>query len=341
MKKLLNTLFVTTPNAYLRQEGETLVVEQSREVKLRLPIHALDSVITLGAATLSPWLLNLCAEHNVTLSFLSERGKFLARVTGPTSGNVHLRMAQVRAHDTPEKKTAIAQNILTAKILNSRDMLLRRLRDYGENSRLTLAAQHLSEIVTRVRTTPNDTNRLRGLEGEAAATYFSVFNEMIIPPEETFRIQGRTRRPPRDPMNALLSFLYTLLAHDCRHALESVGLDPQIGCLHEIRPGRPSLALDLMEEFRAPLCDRLALSLVNLRQLSAHDFIIAETGIVTLKDAPRKRVLQAWQKKKQDSIIHPFLNERAPLGIFPHIQALLLTRHLRGDLDTYPPYLVK
>lgn len=341
MKKLLNTLYVTTQDAYLRKEGETVVVEKEKQVLLRLPIHTLQGLVVFGNVMTSPYLLNLCAERGVSVSFMSETGKFLARVTGPVSGNVLLRLSQMRAYEDKSKKGDIARSFVIGKLMNARSVLLRRMRDHGETADVAESSAKMLDVLRRVRDSAPDAERLRGLEGEAGAVYFGVFNELIVAGKETFSIASRNRRPPLDPMNALLSYLYTLLAHDCRGALESVGLDPQIGFLHEVRAGRPSLALDLMEEFRACLADRVALSLVNLRQLGARDFTVSESGAVSISADARKSVLMAWQKKKQETIMHPFLEEKVPVGLLPHLQALLLARHLRGDLDAYPPFILK
>jgi CRISPR-associated protein Cas1 len=341
MKKLLNTLYVTTQDAYLRKEGETVVVEKEKQVLLRLPIHTLQGLVTFGNVMTSPYLLNLCAERGVSVSFMSESGKFLARVTGPVSGNVLLRLSQMRAYEDKSKKGDIARSFVIGKLMNARSVLLRRMRDHGETADIAESSAKILDVLRRVRDSAPDAERLRGLEGEAGAVYFGVFNELIVAGKETFSIASRNRRPPLDPMNALLSYLYTLLAHDCRGALESVGLDPQIGFLHEVCAGRPSLALDLMEEFRACLADRVALSLVNLRQLGARDFTVSESGAVSISADARKSVLMAWQKKKQETIMHPFLEEKVPIGLLPHLQALLLARHLRGDLDAYPPFILK
>ncbi|MBR3222829.1 MAG: type I-C CRISPR-associated endonuclease Cas1 [Kiritimatiellae bacterium] len=341
MKKLLNTLYVQTQGTYLRREGETVVAEKDGEVKLRLPIHTLQGIVAFGNVMASPFLLGLCAERGVCVSFLTESGRFLARVEGPVSGNVLLRLAQMRAYEDKAKKGGIARNFLIGKLMNARNVLMRRIRDHGPSVLLANAVEKIVDVLRRVKDSAPDAERLRGLEGEAGAVYFGCFNELLVAQRESFSIESRNRRPPLDPMNALLSYLYTLLAHDCRGALEGVGLDPQIGFLHEVRPGRPSLALDLMEEFRAVLVDRVALSLVNLKQLWPKDFRRSETGAVTTTDDARKTVLVAWQKKKQEVVSHPFLDEKVPIGLLPHLQALLLARYLRGDLDAYPPYMQK
>lgn len=341
MKKLLNTLYVQTQGIYLRQEGETVVAEKDGQVLMRLPIHTLSGLVTFGNVMCSPFLLHLCAERGVAISFLSEHGRFLARVTGPVSGNVLLRVAQVRAHDDPDRKGDIARSCVAGKIANDRNLLLRRMRDHGDTPALRTAAAALADVLLRLRDSPPDAARIRGLEGEGAAAYFAAFNDLLLANREAFAIASRNRRPPTDPMNALLSFLYTLLAHDCRGALEGVGLDPQVGFLHELRSGRPSLALDLMEEFRAPVADRLALTLVNRQQLAPKDFKTTESGAVQLSESARKDVLLAWQQRKLETVTHPFLDEKVPVGLLPHLQALLLARHLRGDLDAYPPWMPK
>jgi len=340
MKKLLNTLYVSTQGTYLHQEGETLVAELNREVKMRLPIHTLSGIVCFGNVLCSPFLLGLCGERGVHVSFLTEHGRFLSRVIGPVSGNVLLRREQIRAADDPTKACAIARSVVQGKIANSRSVLQRRLRDHGEDACLSHAVSALANILLRTRS-EDSVDTLRGLEGEAASHYFGVFDSLVVSQKQDFAMTGRSRRPPLDPVNTLISFLYTLLAHDCEGALEGVGLDPQIGFLHALRPGRPSLALDLMEEFRAVLADRVALSLINLNQINARGFVTSETGAVTMKDDTRKEVLLAWQKKKQETVLHPFLEEKVEIGLLPHVQALLLARHLRGDLDAYPPYLAK
>lgn len=341
MKKLLNTLYVTKQNTYLRKDGETVVVEFEKQVLLRLPIHTLNGVVTFGNVMTSPFLLNLCAERGVCVSMFSEHGKFLARVEGPVSGNVLLRLAQMRAYEDKERKSDLARSFVVGKLCNARAVLMRRMRDHGETETLKASAAGQLDVLRRVRDSSSDVARIRGLEGEAAAVYFGCFNELMVSQRDDFAIASRNRRPPMDPMNALLSYLYALLTHECRGVLEGVGLDPQIGFLHELRPGRPALALDLVEEFRPALADRMALSLVNLKQVTSKDFKVTETGAVLLGEAGRKTVLAAWQKKKQEQVEHPFLKEKVSVGLLPHVQALLLARHLRGDLDAYPPFLLK
>lgn len=341
MKKLLNTLYVTRQDTYLKKEGETVVAELNGETVLRLPIHTISGIVTFGNVMASPFLLHLCAEHGVCVSMLTEFGNFLARIEGPVSGNVHLRLAQMNAYEDNEHKNRLARSFIIGKLYNSRNVFMRRMRDHGETQVLVSAAQKHLDILSLLKNGDYDAESVRGYEGEAGSIYFGAFNDLILAQCDDFSIESRNRRPPLDPMNALLSYLYTLLVHECRGALESVGLDPQIGFLHEIRSGRPALALDLMEEFRAVIADRVALSLVNLKQVNKSDFQKTETGAVFLKEAARKTVLTAWQKKKQEITLHPFLNEKVPLGLLPFAQAQLLARHLRGDLDAYPPFLSK
>lgn len=340
MKKLLNTLYVSTQGIYLHQEGESVVASLKREAVLRLPIHTLSGIVCFGQVSCSPPLLGLCGERGVHVSFLTERGKFLARVTGPVSGNVLLRREQMRRAENPTAACEIARSFIFGKLANSRTVLQRALRDHGPDAALTQAVDAIADVLRRAQRA-TDIDTLRGLEGEAASHYFATFNGLVLTQQDAFFMTSRSRRPPLDPLNALLSFLYTLLAHDCESALEGIGLDPQVGFLHALRPGRPSLALDLMEEFRAILADRVALSLINLNQVNSKGFTTTESGAVVMDDDTRKTVLQTWQKKKQETIQHPFLDEKIELGLLPHVQALLLARHLRGDLDAYPPYIQK
>jgi CRISPR-associated protein Cas1 len=344
MRHLLNTLYVSTEGAYVRKDGENAVVEIDGQEKLRAPLHLLGGVVCFGRANMSPALMGACAERGVTAAFFTENGKFLARVEGPVSGNVLLRREQYRRGDAPQECGAIVSAVVAAKAQNQRTVLKRAIRDHGDRldagdlAQLDAAQTRLRDIA-RKAVHLSDTDHLRGLEGEAAQRYFDVFHLLQRTEETALLFTHRSRRPPLDPINALLSFLYTLLTHDCRSALEGVGLDPAAGFLHRLRPGRPSLALDLMEELRAPMADRLALSLTNRGQIRARDFRAMENGATVMTDIARKAVLVAWQERKKQEIEHPFLGEKAPLGLLPHLQARLLARTLRGDLDFYPPMI--
>ena len=343
MKKLLNTLFVTTQGAYLCHEGESVLVKVEQETRLRVPIHMLGGIICFGQVACSQPLMGLCGERGVLISFLTEHGRFLARVHGPVSGNVLLRREQYRRAERPEAAAAIARAVVLGKVANCRTVLQRAKRDHadkGGQEEIKIASRRLGHLLKEFEE-PLPVESLRGKEGDAANTYFGVFNHLITAQKEAFFFHVRSRRPPLDNMNALLSFLYMLLVHDASAALEAVGLDPQVGFLHAERPGRPSLALDLVEEFRPFLADRLALSLVNLRQLQGKDFERTESGSVNMSDAARKELLTAYQKRKQEEIQHPFINETISIGLLFHVQALLLARHLRGDLDGYPPFIWK
>lgn len=341
MKRLLNTLYVTTQGSYLHRQGETVVVTQDGEAKLRVPIHTLEGIVCFGQVSLSPPLMGLCAERQVMISFLSRNGRFWARVEGPVSGNVLLRREQYRQADNPDLARGVALSVVTAKIHNCRVVLQRALREHPDAPgamSLVDAVSHLSDTLKALETA-RTLDSVRGLEGEAARSYFGVFNNLIFAQNEDFFFSERSRRPPLDNMNALLSFLYTLLVHDVTSALETVGLDPAVGYLHRDRPGRPGLALDIMEEFRPYLADRLALTLVNLKQISGKRFKKTETGAVVMDDETRKELITAYQNRKQEEIIHPFLGEKVAIGLLPYAQALLMTRCLRGDTDGYPPFL--
>ncbi|MBN1807170.1 MAG: type I-C CRISPR-associated endonuclease Cas1 [Sedimentisphaerales bacterium] len=341
MKKLLNTLFVTTQGAYLSKKGDTVLVSLEQETKLRVPIHNLSSIVCFGNVACSPFAMGLCGERNVTLSFLTENGRFLARVHGPVSGNVLLRREQYRQADNPATSAEIAKSIVTAKIANSRIVLQRALRDRPElvnETKLKLAVDDLQQYIKQLQNI-NTVDQIRGIEGQTSAIYFGVFDFLISSNKEYFFFNKRSRRPPLDNVNALLSFLYTLLVHDISSAIESVGLDPAVGFLHKDRPGRPGLALDLMEELRAYLADRLALSLINRQEVKPEGFVKTESGAVTMDDKTRKTVLVAWQKRKQDEITHLFLQEKIPIGLLAHIQAQIFARYMRGDLDGYPSFL--
>ena len=346
MRRQLNTLYITTEGAWVHKDGANIVMEVDNQIRARLPAHRLESLVCMGRVMVSPPLLGFCAEQGICVCYLTPNGKFLARVEGPVSGNVLLRREQYRVSDDPARCAAIVRNLLAGKIHNQRAVIRRAIRDHGDKldtdtTQAMAEAQHrLMRIIGQLPVEPT-LDGLRGLEGEAAQRYFGVFDALIRHEHPLMRFNGRNRRPPRDAINALLSLLYTLLTHDCRSALESVGLDPAVGFLHRDRPGRPSLALDLAEEFRALLGDRLALSLINRKQIGPKDFRQMENGAVLLSDDARKTVLVAYQERKQEELRHAFLDEKVPLGLLPYIQAQLMARHLRGDLDGYPPFLWK
>ena len=342
MKKHLNTLFVTTQGAYLAKDGETVAVRIEGEVALRVPLHTLDSVVCFGNVGCSPFLMGFCGERNVGLSFLSENGRFLARVQGPVSGNVLLRREQYRRADDPEFSAKVAAACVLGKVANCRTSLLRAVRDHGGKVDVSALQDAIDRLAAALRRLQGglSLDEVRGVEGDAARVYFNAFDHLIVRDKDFFYMRQRSRRPPLDRINCLLSFLYTLVVNDIRSALETVGLDPAVGYLHRDRPGRAGLALDLMEEFR-PLADRLALSLVNLGQLQEKDFVISDGGAVRMSDAARKTLLVTYQKRKQEERVHPFLEERMSLGLFFFVQALLFVRYLRGELDGYPPVIWK
>ncbi|NNN05079.1 MAG: type I-C CRISPR-associated endonuclease Cas1 [Elusimicrobia bacterium] len=343
MMHYLNTLFVTTQGAYLAKDGEAVAVRVEQETRMRVPLHNLGGIVCFGQVSCSPALMGECAERNMAISFMTETGRFLAKVQGFTPGNVLLRREQYRRADDPAAAVKIARTFVAAKIANCRTTLQRALRDSPElagREKIEEALKHLSFSLNSIRDEAN-VETLRGFEGDAARVYFEVFDHLIVAQKEDFQFRGRNRRPPLDNVNALLSFLYSMLAHDARAACESAGLDAAVGFLHAGRPGRPSLALDLMEEFRPFLADRLALSLINRRQVQGKGFRATESGGVLMSDETRKEVLVAYQKRKQEEIVHPFLEEKCPAGLLPHLQARLLARHLRGDQDGYPPFIWK
>ena len=343
MKKLLNTLYITSRKTYLSREGENILVRVDKQTKHHFPVHLLEGVVCFGNVMCTPSLMQLCAFNRVSISFLSDNGRFLARVQGPISGNVLLRREQYRRADNDVDSANIARSIILGKIVNSRSVLMRAARevvDASASTQLRKISVHLSYLAQNLRQIEN-LDSLRGVEGEASKAYFSVFDSLILSQKEEFFFRERSRRPPLDNMNALLSFLYTLLVHDVSSALEAVGLDPAVGFLHKDRPGRPSLALDMMEEFRSFLADRLALTLVNRLQIKGAGFKKSDSGDVKMDDDIRKEVLVAYQKRKQETILHPFLNEKISIGLIPHIQASLFSRYLRGDLDGYPPFVWK
>ena len=343
MRRLLNTLYVTMPDSYLACEGENVLIKLKDEITFRVPVHNLEGIICFGFAGASPGLMHLCCERGVALSFLTEYGKFMGRVTGRISGNVLLRRSQYEWSNNEEIATRLAKRFIIAKIINSRAVLHRVLRDHPEAIDKNLIDHTIKKMayIAKQLDKANNLGEVRGIEGQAANLYFNGFDQLILSQKEEFCMKSRNRRPPLDNINALLSFLYTLLVHEASAALESVGLDPQVGFLHRDRPGRPSLALDLMEELRPHFVDRLAATLINRYQISSDGFIRKENGAILMNDETRKEVLTAWQRRKQDEITHPFLEEKVSLGLVPYIQAMLLARHIRGDLEDYPPFLWK
>ena len=340
MRELLNVLYVTSSDSWLHKDGDCVAIRVEGQPTRRIPVQGVQGLVCFGRVAMSPQLMAHCAENGVAVSYLTENGRFLASVHGQTRGNVLLRREQYRWADDPLRSAAIARFVLKGKLGNARSVLRRAARDSTGDSgaRLTIAADGHSAALTRLDR-ERDLDGLRGVEGDAGATYWSAFDALIGLDDAAFRFAGRNRRPPRDAVNCLLSFVYTLLAHDMRAALEGVGLDPYVGFLHRDRPGRTSLAFDLMEEFRPPLADRLVLSLINRRQVAASGFHTLDGGGVVMDDDTRREVITAWQKRKRETMIHPFLKETVAIGLLPHLQALLLARHIRGDLDFYPALL--
>lgn len=344
MRKLLNTLYVTNPDVYLTKDGENVVAKINQKEVMRIPVLNLEGIVGFNRLGASPYLMAMCAERNIGMCFLTPSGRFLARVTGATNGNVLLRRRQYRYADDKEWSLNISKVMIAGKIFNSRKILDRFRRDHG---------QLISDMDNYLRTTRlldndrlniascKDMDTLRGLEGDAANAYFSLFGQMITSREGAFAFHGRNRRPPKDPANCLLSFAYTLLTHECQSALETVGLDPYVGFMHTDRPGRVSLALDIMEEFRGYLADRLVLSLINRGQVTARDFIENGQDNILMTYSCKKTVLAAWQKRKKETITHPFLKETVPIGLLPYIQAMLLARYVRGNLDGYPVFMIQ
>lgn len=343
MKRLLNTLYITSGNRYLSLDGENVVVLEEQQEIGRIPLHNLQAIVTFGSTGASPALMGVCAQRNIELSFMSGNGRFLARVTGEVKGNVTLRKQQYRVSDDREKSIKIARNFILGKVYNSRWVLERAGRDYAMRLDAELIRKkslYLAQSMKNIRMCENN-EELLGLEGEAASVYFSVFDELILQQKKDFYFHGRNKRPPLDNVNAMLSFAYSLLASMCGSALESVGLDPYVGFFHTDRPGRMSLALDLMEEFRSIMADRFVLTLINKRIMKSDHFMKKENGAVIMSDEGRKLFISAWQSKKQETITHPFLNEKIEWGMAPYVQSMLLARYLRGDIDEYPPFFWK
>lgn len=343
MKKLLNTLYITSEDSYVSLDGENVVVSENGCEKGRVPLHNLEGIVSFGYKGTSPALMGACADRNISLCYLSPQGKFLARVSGKVKGNVILREQQYRSFLNDETSLNVAKNCIIGKIYNARWVLERATRDHGlqvDVEKMKKASENLKNSLNDVRDC-GAKEQLRGFEGQAAQIYFGVFDELILQQKKDFFFQGRTKRPPTDNVNALLSFVYTLLTNTITSALETVGLDPYVGCLHTERPGRVSLSLDLIEELRPVLADRFVVSLINKKMISGKGFKKKENGAVLMDDETRKIVLVEWQNKKREILTHPFLKEKVEWGMVPYVQAMLLARYLRGDLDAYPPFLWK
>lgn len=343
MKRLLNTLFITSEDIYLSLKGENVLANRDGQILARYPLHTLEAIISFSYSGASTALMGACAEKGICLSFCTPSGKFLARICGKSPGNVLLRREQYRIADNPEQCCRISRNMIFGKIYNSRWSIERTKRDHGmrlDTTVLPSASQELRQLLPLIAEAESQ-ETLRGLEGVGATAYFGALNTMILREKEHFFFNGRNRRPPLDPVNAMLSFAYSLLANACTAALESVGLDSYVGFLHRDRPGRTSLALDLMEELRPCMADRFVLTLINNRMIQPKHFQTEDSGKVLLTDEGRRVFLKAWQEKKHDTLTHPYLGEKLSWGLIPYIQASLLTRYIRGDLDAYPPFLWK
>ena len=340
MRKLLNTLYVTTPEAYLSKDGLNVVVSVKQQEVFRIPAINIEGIVTFGYMGASPGLMKLCSDSGISLTFLSPNGRFVSRVQGATHGNVLLRKAQYALSDDEEWSLHVAQLMIAAKIQNYRNILRRYIRDYGDCQKVDAAVRVL-DANKRYALHAEDKTKLMGFEGIASNAYFEVLPKLILNQKEAFPFNGRNRRPPKDAVNAMLSLAYTLIANDCAAALETVGLDPYVGFLHALRPGRTSLALDMMEEFRAYLGDRFVLSLINKRQITPKDFLYQGDNGVVMTDKGRKIFIAAWQNRKRETLIHPFLNEKVEIGLLPYIQAMMLARYIRKDIDDYPVFLIK
>ncbi|HLR52198.1 MAG TPA: type I-C CRISPR-associated endonuclease Cas1c [Candidatus Avamphibacillus sp.] len=343
MKQLLNTVYVSRPDIYLALKGKNLNLLNANESIARIPLHNIEAICTFGHQGASPALMEKCMKQNISLTFFTSTGRFRGRLTGEMNGNVILRKKQYRLSDDERESVSIAKHMIIGKIFNSEQLLKRTVRDHA----LRVDVDRINRVINKLRESRlgaiecNDLEEMRGIEGNAASTYYSVFNECILQQKDIFLFRGRNRRPPLDPVNALLSFAYSLLASETAAALEGVGLDSYVGFLHRDRPGRASLALDLMEELRSIIADRFVLKIINRKQINAKDFIVKENRAVILTDEARRRFLQLWQEEKQQKITHPYLKEKIQWGLVPHAQALLLARYLRGDLDAYPPILIR
>lgn len=344
MHTVLNTLYVMTSNAYAHLENNTIRIDVEHQKRLQVPLHHIGALVCFGKVMISPALMHRLADEGKSLVLLEDSGRFKARLEGPVSGNILLRLAQYRKADDPAFSLEFSRAIVAGKLKNSRTVLMRGAReanDSQDRQHLTRAADDLAASLRAVKQAAS-LDELRGIEGEAARGYFAALNRIVRPMARgDFTLNGRTRRPPLDRFNALISFLYAILMNECRSALETVGLDPQLGYLHAVRPGRAALALDLQEEFRSILADRLALTLINRGQITASDFDIREGGAVSLNDQGRRKVVTAWQERKREEITHPLIDAKPPIALLPFIQARIMARTLRGELESYLPYLAK
>ncbi len=343
MRHLLNTLYITLPDVYLAVSGENIVIKQEDKTLARYPFHNLEDIVLFSYLGMSPKLIQKCMEYGIGICYLTPNGRFIARLRGESKGNILLRRKQYRVADYENERLAISKNIICAKIYNQKWTIERYIRQYEnriETDHLSYSSNYLTDLLDKVNKA-NTIDELRGIEGVAQVTYFSCIDEMILNQKENFKFDTRSRRPPLNPLNAMLSYIYSILSNEVASALESVGLDAYAGFMHTDRPGRVSLALDLMEEFRAPIADRFVLSLINLNQVNPDDFIYKDNGAVLIKEDCKRNIIKLWQERKQKVITHPFLNEKIEWGLVPYSQALLLARYLRGDLDGYPPFMWK
>lgn len=343
MRQLLNTLYLTLPDAYLAVSGENILIKQEEKTLARYPLHNLEDIVLFSYLGMGPKLVQKCMDYGIGVCYMSATGRFLGRLQGKSKGNVLLRRKQYRLADNESESLEISRNIIFAKIYNEKWTVQRYVRQYSERidtQHLNNTLDYLTSLSKKVHLT-SDMDELRGIEGAAQVAYFSCFDEIILNQKDDFKFEKRTRRPPLNPVNALLSYVYSILSNEVASALESVGLDAYVGFMHTDRPGRISLALDLVEELRTPIADRFVLSLINMKQIKAKDFVYEDNGAVLIKDEARKDIIKVWQGNKQKKITHPFLNEEIEWGLVPFSQAILLARYLRGDLDAYPPFMWK
>ena len=340
MRKLLNILYVTQPEAYISKDGECVVISINQKEVFRVPAINIEGIVTFGYMGCSPGAMRLCMEKNINIVFLSPQGRFIARVQGPQRGNIYLRKAQYSFCDDKSKRLALSRLLIAAKIRNSRMNILRRIRDYGKDDQLDILCHSLREFQSRAIVSESE-DGLRGLEGYAARIYFEQFNKLLRVEGDFFSFKERSRRPPKDAVNALLSFAYTILTNEIVASLESVGLDAYCGVFHTLRSGRPALALDILEEFRSYMCDRFVISLINRHQIQRKHFIAEDSKSVLLTDEGRRIFISNWQHRKKEQIIHPRLEEKVEIGLLPYIQAQIMARYIRGQMDEYTPFVVR